>query len=63
MNKVLVTGGAGFVGGVVKRALANSGRQVVSVDLLPDADSHPNLSSLVLDITDTKALEALFKEN
>lgn len=63
MDRVLVTGGAGFVGGVVKRGLIDAGRQVVSVDLISDADSHPNLSSKVLDITDSKALEALFKEH
>ncbi len=64
MKTVLVTGGSGFFGGVVKRRLLREGFRVVNVDLVADADagSHPELRSVVGDIRDEALMERLFAE-
>ena len=61
--KYLVTGGAGFFGGILKRKLLESGAEVVSVDLVPDAARHPALTSLQADIRDEAAMQMLFAEH
>jgi nucleoside-diphosphate-sugar epimerase len=63
MAKYLVTGGAGFFGGILKRRLLDDGAEVVSVDLVPDAARHPALLSLQADIRDTSAMGILFAEH
>jgi nucleoside-diphosphate-sugar epimerase len=60
MAKFLVTGGAGFFGGILKRRLLADGAEVVSVDLVPDADLHPALISLTADIRDGEAMSRIF---
>ena len=60
MNKVLVTGGSGFFGGVMKRRLLAEGFAVVNLDLLADADRHEHLRSVQGDIRDTALLAQLF---
>jgi nucleoside-diphosphate-sugar epimerase len=60
MTKFLVTGGAGFFGGILKRRLLGDGAQVVSVDLVPDADRHPALTSLEADIRDEQSMRSVF---
>ena len=52
MAKYLVTGGAGFFGGILKNRLLEEGAEVVSVDLVPDAARHPSLTSILADIRD-----------
>ena len=39
MKTVMVTGGAGFFGGILKRAILESGDRCISVDVCPDAGS------------------------
>ena len=39
----MVTGDAGFFGGILKRSILQSGNRVVSVDIVPDQDEHANL--------------------
>lgn len=56
MAKFLVTGGAGFFGGILKRRLLDDGAEVVSIDLVPDAARHPALTSLQADIRDEQAM-------
>ena len=64
MNPILVTGAAGFFGGVLKRRLLAEGHTVVNIDLLPDPDGPlPNLTSVQGDIRDTAHLERLFREH
>ncbi len=60
MKTVMVTGGAGFFGGIVKRAILESGARVVSVDVCPDQDRHPNLDSRQIDLRDREALDQVF---
>jgi nucleoside-diphosphate-sugar epimerase len=60
MASFLVTGGAGFFGGILKRRLLGDGAQVVSVDLVPDADRHPALTSLQVDIRDETSMRSVF---
>ncbi len=63
MTRVLVTGGAGFFGGVLKRRLLDEGFDCVSVDLQPDWESHPRLRSVEGDIRDRPFIDRLFAEH
>ena len=60
MQSILVTGGAGFFGGILKRRLLAEGYQCVSFDLVPDADRHENLVSVQGDLRDRKLVEETF---
>ncbi len=62
MTTALITGGAGFFGGVLGRRLLDEGFECVSVDLEPDPMTHPRLRSFRGDITDVSLLERLFSE-
>jgi UDP-glucose 4-epimerase len=63
MSEILVTGGSGFFGGVLKRRLLDEGHTVVNIDLVADADQHPALESVRGDIRDRALLETLFTEH
>jgi UDP-glucose 4-epimerase len=63
MTRALVTGGAGFFGGILKRRLLDEGFDCVSVDLQPDWETHPRLRSVEGDIRDRSFLDALFAEH
>jgi nucleoside-diphosphate-sugar epimerase len=63
MKKILVTGGSGFFGGVLKRRLLAEGYACVNIDLVADADSHANLTSVKGDIRDTNLLARLYAEH
>jgi nucleoside-diphosphate-sugar epimerase len=60
MAKFLVTGGAGFFGGILIGRLLAGGAEVVSVDLVPDTARHPALTSLQADIRDQQAMRRVF---
>lgn len=62
MKTVLVTGGAGFFGGILKRELLERGYRCVSLDIVPDEDAHENLTSLNVDIRDRSALDTVFQK-
>jgi nucleoside-diphosphate-sugar epimerase len=60
MRTILVTGGAGFFGGILKRTILASGDRCISVDLCPDEDNHRNLVKFQIDIRDEKELDRVF---
>ncbi len=62
MAKALVTGGAGFFGGVLKQRLLADGYEVVSYDRVPDAGRHPRLQSVLGDLRDRELVEATMRE-
>ena len=57
---VLVTGGAGFFGSLLKKALCERGFIVVSIDLEPDEYSHANCTIVRGDIRDRDVMRELF---
>lgn len=63
MKTMLVTGGSGFFGGVLKRRLLADGFAVVNIDLVADTDKAANLTSVRGDIRDAAMLSRLFAEN
>ncbi|HTP35137.1 MAG TPA: NAD(P)-dependent oxidoreductase [Candidatus Acidoferrales bacterium] len=60
MKTFVVTGGAGFFGGILKRQILERGDRCVSIDVCPDEDEHPNLLKLQLDLRDSAALNRAF---
>ena len=71
MERVLVTGGAGFIGSAVVRLLADSGLRVVNVDKLTyagnlaslrDVANRPNYRFVESDIADAPRMLALMQE-
>ena len=60
MTRVLITGGSGFFGGVLKRRLLAEGFAVVNIDLVADGDKHANLTSIQGDIRNRETLRQLF---
>src|SRR5437660_5707445 len=63
METVLVTGGSGFFGDVLKARLLADGFRVVSVDLRADGSAHPALESVEGDVRDGALLARLFAEH
>ncbi len=60
MESVLITGGAGFLGELLKKRLLDEGYYCVSVDLEPDPFVHPNLQTVRGDIRDPATMERIF---
>lgn len=63
MQHVLVTGGSGFFGGVLKRRLLRDGYSVTNIDLVSDPEWHPCLISLQGDIRKADWLREVFQKN
>ncbi|MCL2284284.1 MAG: NAD(P)-dependent oxidoreductase [Fibromonadales bacterium] len=63
MKNVLITGGAGFFGGLLKQALLDKGIQCVSIDLEKDNASHENLTAIQGDIRNMDTMRDLFKNH
>ena len=61
-KKILITGGSGFFGGILKRRLLTEGHIVHNIDLVLDPDQHPNLTSTQGDIRDKSLLAHLYTE-
>ena len=60
MQEVLITGGSGFFGGVLKRRLLAEGLRCVNIDLVADSDRHENLESIQGDLRDIDLLARVF---
>ncbi|MCR4889193.1 MAG: NAD-dependent epimerase/dehydratase family protein [Ruminococcus sp.] len=64
MNKVMVTGGAGYIGSHIVRKLAESGYYVLSLDKAPPLRiEHERIIEYTIDLKNTVELDKLFKEN
>lgn len=61
MKTILITGGAGFFGDLLKRELLEQGYRCVSIDVEKDDYEHPNLVSYKGDILDTELLDTIGK--
>ncbi len=62
MPQILITGGSGFFGGILKRRLLSEECSCVNVDLVGDADDHPLLTSIQGDLRNKQLLTALFRQ-
>lgn len=60
---ILITGGSGFLGDLLKKELLNKGFFCISVDLEEDNYSHQNLISYKGSICDDDFLEDIFKKH
>jgi len=61
-KSILLTGGAGFFGDVVKKGLVDNGFRVVSIDLEKDDFVHENFTAIQGDIRDLKLMEKIASE-
>src|SRR5581483_11768053 len=61
MPHVLVTGGAGFFGGILKRHLLREHYEVTSIDRVPDPSWHPRLTKITGDLRDPLLMNQAFK--
>ena len=62
-NKVaIITGGARGLGQAMAIAFANEGAKVIAADMGEMSYSHPNVEGYALNVTDSAACEAFFKE-
>ncbi len=62
-REVLVTGGSGFFGGLLKRRLLAEGFAVTNIDLVRDEAGDPALTSVQGDIRDEELLRRMFAEH
>ena len=62
-NKVaIITGGARGLGQAMAIAFANEGAKVIAADMGEMSYTHPNVEGVSLNVTDSAACEAFFKE-
>lgn len=61
MPHVLLTGGSGFFGGILKRHLLRLHFQVTSVDRVADTSWHPRLEKITGDLRDPWLLNSIFR--
>ncbi|HEX4036817.1 MAG TPA: NAD(P)-dependent oxidoreductase [Acidobacteriaceae bacterium] len=59
-SHVLLTGGAGFFGGILKRRLLANRWRVTSIDRVPDLSWHPNLTKIQGDLRDPLLINQVF---
>src|SRR5271165_6860513 len=60
MPEILITGGSGFFGGVLKRRLLAEGFRCVNIDLVADTDRNDNLKYIQGDLRDKDLLTKVF---
>ncbi len=62
MRYILVTGGSGFLGGLLTNVLLGKGFHCINVDIKPCDTSHPSFIFIQADIRDDKKLKAVFSQ-
>jgi len=62
-STILVTGGSGFFGSLLKDQLLQKGYNCVSIDLQKDTSSHTNLTCIQGDIRNKETLKQIFSNN
>ncbi len=60
MKTILVTGGSGFFGTIIKEHILEQGHRCINVDLVKDSTEHPNLVKYQMDIRDPDKLRSVF---
>lgn len=63
MKTILLTGGAGFFGSILKTRILEAGHRCVSIDLCRDSTEHPNLTTVQGDIRNVPLLENLYRQH
>ncbi len=63
MATYLLTGAAGFFGGVLAHSLHEQGHDCVLLDRLPIANNAPRLAAYLTDLRDAHAVEEIFKKH
>jgi nucleoside-diphosphate-sugar epimerase len=63
VKKILITGGSGFFGGILKRILCEKGMTCVSIDIEKDDDEIAGCTSVQGDIRDANLMRSLFKKH
>ncbi len=63
MKTVLLTGGAGFFGSLLKTKLLEAGHRCVSIDLCSDKTKHPNFTAIQGDIRNVDLLDRLYRDH
>ncbi|MGE4351205.1 MAG: NAD-dependent epimerase/dehydratase family protein [Bdellovibrionales bacterium] len=62
-ERILITGGAGFFGGILAKHLLADGYEVVSVDRVPDELTHVNYTPYLGDIRDEALMNRIFDKH
>lgn len=62
-KSILLTGGAGFFGDILKKELLDNGFNVISIDLERDAFVHDNFTAIQGDIRNLKLMEQIASEH
>jgi len=62
-STILVTGGAGFFGSLLKKKLLDQGYKCISIDLQKDDAKHKNLTCIQGDIRNKEILKTIFSNN
>src|SRR6266571_7077835 len=63
MKSILLTGGAGFFGDIIKKELVDNGFRVISIDLEKDGFVHENFTAIQGDIRDFQLMEKIASEH
>lgn len=63
LKNILITGGSGFFGELLKKALLETNFKCITIDLEEDTFSHKNLISIKGNIQDKELLEKIFAEH
>ncbi len=62
MKTILLTGGAGFFGGILQKEILNQGHRCISVDIVANEGNHQNLAKRLVDIRSLSELDKVFGE-